>query len=148
MLIKNVTKKQLDEALALTNKQFEGNICFNRFDPANEMLTRWNVTLYTNDSKKPGHRLGFPRFTRFGSSPDYTKRRRLRYACWHVHGCFFDNLIAVAPDVAIKSTGSSLAHPNAGSDGWITKDGGNWQDWDIGSQLNPYYMSEACDCGE
>jgi hypothetical protein len=29
----------------------------------------------------------------------------------------------------------------------ITRDGGNWQDYNVGSQNDPLYASEACDCG-
>ena len=145
MLIKNTTQKQIEQALAATNKTFEDNIIFNRFDAANKKQTRFNVTLKVQDSKKAGHRRGFPYFTGFNSVPDYSKRRRLACACWHVHGTFFDKLFEINSEIAIRS-GSSLANPNRGEGGWITIDGGNWQDRDIGSRLNPYWFSEACDC--
>lgn len=145
MLIKNTTKEQIESALMATNKVFDNNIMFNRFDAANRKQTRFNVTLKTKDSKKAGHRRGFPAFTGFNSLPDWSKRRRLAYACWHVHGTFFEKLFEIAPIAAIHS-GSSLANPNRGNNGWITIDGGNWEDRNIGSQLNPYYFSEACDC--
>ena len=146
MLIKNTTQKQIEQALAETNKAFDNNIIFNRFDPANKKQTRFNVTLKTRDSKKAGHRRGFPRFTGFNSPPDWSKRRRLPCACWHVHGTFFDKLFEINPEIAIRS-GSSIANPNRiDTDGWITIEGGNWQDRNIGAVLNPYMFSEACDC--
>lgn len=145
MLIKNVTKIEIKQALVEVNKEFEDNIIFNRFDSANRKETRWNVTLYTKSVKKAGHRLGFPEFTGFNSPPNWDKRRRLRYACWHVHGTFFDKLFEINSKIAIRS-GSSLANPNRNNGGWITINGGNWQDKDIGSQLNPYWFSDACDC--
>jgi len=147
MLIKNATKTEIESALAEVNKQFEDNIIFNRFDSANRKQTRWNVTLKVQDSKKAGHRRGFPRFTGFNTPPDWNKRRRMPYACWHVHGTFFDKLFEIAPLAAVRS-GSSLANPNRSENGWITIDGGNWQDRDIGSVMNPYWFSDACDCEE
>lgn len=145
MLIKNTTKEQIEAALTATNKVFDNNIMFNRFDVANRKCTRWNVTLRTKDSKKAGHRRGQPKFMGFNQPGDFSKRKRLHYACWHVHGTFFDELFKIAPESAIKS-GSSLANPNRGNNGWITVDGGNWEDRNIGSQMVPYYFSEACDC--
>jgi len=95
------------------------------------------------DSRGKGARRGFPEFRGFNEAPDWSKRRHLSSACWHVHGVFFDALLAISKD-AIIITAGSLANPLPSNK--ITKDGGNWQDWEIGARLNPYRMSEACDC--
>jgi len=60
-------------------------------------------------------------------------------ACWHVHGTFFEKLLIVKPTARILST-------MAGKVLEITKDSGNWQDLNIGSDRNPVYASEACEC--
>lgn len=146
MLIKNITREQIEQALAVTNEIFEDNIIFNRFDAANRKQTRFNITLRTKDSKKAGHRLGQPKFMGFNVPADFSKRRRLHYACWHVHGTFFEKLFEINPEAAVKS-GGSLANPGRiDTGGWITIEGGNWCDRNISSQISPYYFSDACDC--
>lgn len=144
MLITNVNGSDIDKAMVKLNTMFKGNIIIRDF----KWLTvdRCRMTLTVKDSKGPGHRLGFPAFKGFSNPPDMTKRRRLKCACWHVHGHFFDILIGIRPEVRIKS-GGSLANPDRGG-GWITAYGGNWQDWNIGSDRWPYYFSEACECND
>ena len=137
MLIKNVSDLDLYNALELTNQKYDDNVQFNNFQRAGN--SRYRVTLRVRDSKGPGHRLGFPNY-------ETGKQRRLINACWHVHGTFFDKLFEIAPAAAIK-TGSSIANPNRiDSSKWITIEGGNWQDVNIGTDISPYYFSEACEC--
>ena len=57
-------------------------------------------------------------------------------ACWHVHGKFFDCLFKLRKDIFITSRGSRT-----------DINGGNWQDYNIGSQIHPLMASEACACG-
>lgn len=64
-----------------------------------------------------------------------SKRRRIASACWHVHGHFFDALYGVNKKAVIVSRGNK-----------ITNDYGNWEDTNIGSQMYPYYFSDACNC--
>ena len=61
--------------------------------------------------------------------------RRIAAACWHVHGDFFDALFAICPDAVVMSMGKV-----------ITKDGGNWQDWNKGSMMYPKLASACCEC--
>ncbi len=139
----HTTREALEKALAAVNKRYAGNIIFNRLDSASGTGTSFNFTLRCKDSKALGHRRGFPTFQGSGKAPGGTKRRRLPSACWHVHGYFFDALLAETPEAVIVTSGS-LANPLP--ENKITIESGNWQDWDIGSQMNPYMMSEACDC--
>ena len=60
---------------------------------------------------------------------------RHKALCWHGHGDFFDMLIAVNENAVIKSAGRT-----------IDKNGGNWQDWNVGSILNPVLFSQLCEC--
>lgn len=119
----NVTKQDLFTALELTNKVFDDNITFNRYpESANNKGTAFNFTLQVLSSKGKGARRGF-------------SGQRMISACWHVHGVFFDKLFSINEKAIIK-TGKKE----------ITIDYGNWDDFNIGSQLRPLYFSEVCDC--
>jgi hypothetical protein len=126
MLVRNVTREQLDQALAKTNEEFGGNIAFDTFHPTNTKQTHWRVTLCTFDSKAKGSRVHI-RYD-FGGKQN---TRRSRHACWHVHGTFMD---ALPPDTTITTAGRTK-HP-----------GDQWEDWNIGSMMFPVYFSESCGC--
>lgn len=122
MLIKGATQEQLTKALETVNKRFDGNIQFNRFDHAGRTRDgkeKFNVTLRVESSKGKGARRS------------QNGHRRMINACWHVHGFFFD---ALPKGTEIKSGPYNL-HP-----------GDPWHDRNIGSQIEPLYYSEACDC--
>lgn len=142
MVARNVWAADLESALAEANKVFADNIKW-RGEPTAMGATRgkgsFRFTLGLVSSKGPGHRRGFPHY-RTGAPG-----KRLAYACWHVHGVFFDALLKIAPEAVIIA-GSSLANPKEPAR--ITKEGGNWGDWQIGSQAYPLMYSEACDCAE
>lgn len=127
MLAKNCTQTDLERALELTNTLFDGNIKFRNIGPDGKNI---RFTLTVKDSHAPGARLGFP---------DYStgKQKHLAAACWHVHGYFFKNLIDACPDARIITRVAT-----------IDKDGGNWQDENIGSAYRPLRHSEACECPE
>ena len=124
-----VTFSEMKEAINMLNAKYENNIQFNRFEHMGDYFI---FTLRVKDTKKAGHRLGFPH-------PETGKQKRLSSACWHVHGDFFDCLLSLNKEAVIKSTmkGQPLV---------ITAEGGNWQDANIGSIMQPLYYSEACEC--
>ena len=132
MLIKT-KKENIVKALKLVNKKYKWNITFNRFDSLSE--NRHQVTLKVIDSYKPGHRFGFNH--NYGSlNPTVnTNRRHLPCACWHVHGHFFESLFSIDRETVIIAKGKK-----------ITKEGGNWEDTNIGSIMAPMYFSEAYEC--
>jgi hypothetical protein len=111
---------QLNEALSVINKKYKDNIIFNRLEQMSS--NRVCFTLKVKDSNEPGARRG-------------TTGRRLINACWHVHGDFFDALFDIDDSNTIVSMGK-----------FINVDGGNWEDKNIGSGMNPMYYSEACEC--
>jgi len=119
MIAKNVTIQDLEQTLRLVNKIYDNNVTFNRLEQYGK---RVRFTLRVKDSKGKGARRGHT-------------GRRLINACWHVHGDFFDILFKINPRAVIRSAGRE-----------ITKDYGNWEDWNIGSIINPLYYSEACEC--
>jgi len=122
MIAKNCTIDDLKKALDKVNKDFNDNVMFNRY-PEVVLKNQIRFTLRVKDSKGPGHRIG------------YYKRQKLTSACWHVHGKFFEYLFEINPDAVIISAGKKVTNYN-----------GNWEDWNIGSLMNPFYFSEACDC--
>lgn len=126
MKVLHTSKQELMETLAEINKEFDNNVMFDRF-PESTVPTKngFNFTLRVIDSRAKGSRIS-------------SSGRRMAKACWHVHGEFFDTLIENNQDAIVKTGyyGSSD----------IDKNGGNWKDRNIGSQYQPMYYSEACDC--
>jgi ABC-type taurine transport system substrate-binding protein len=118
MKARNTNRNEMEKALAVVNKKYKGNIQWKRFEDGKTI----NFTLTVKSSKGPGGRIGFT-------------GRRVAAACWHVHGDFFDALFGINPAAVIVSMGER-----------ISINGGNWQDKNIGSQMNPMYYSEACEC--
>lgn len=117
----NATHDELNSAMALLNEQYNDNVMFNRFD---QQGSRYNFTLRVKDSSGKGARRGFH------------NNRKMVSACWHTHGHFFECLFKTNPEVWVKSSFT----------GKITKDHGNWQDKQVGSGSNPFYLSEMCEC--
>jgi hypothetical protein len=120
---KNITIEQMQKALTKVNKKYKGNIAFRYIEQNGR---RVSFTLTVNSSKGPGGRRGF-------------SGRRVSAACWHAHGNFFECVFSICPDAVIISRGIGVT---------ITRAYGNWQDKNIGSQIQPLYYSEACDCAE
>ena len=121
MKAKNTSINELQKALETINKKYDGNITFKRLDNGKTIT----FTLTVKSSREKGARRGH-------------QGQRVSAACWHAHGDFFDSLFSINPDAVIVSMGTRT----------ITKQDGNWQDRNIGSQMQPLYYSEACDCHE
>jgi hypothetical protein len=136
MIVKNANMDHFHAALAVVNARYAGNIKFKTLEPKGRRisftLTVISSTIGTGKAKA----------TAAGVSMG-PNGRRIAAACWHVHGDFFDALFRVCPDAAVYSSGS-LANPRTGK--WITKDGGNWQDWNKGLMMYPKLASECCEC--
>lgn len=120
VIVKNTTPLELSQVLRVVNKKYDGNVEFKR-------LPEWvgrsvRFTLKVKNSKGKGARLGFT-------------GKHIASACWHIHGDFFEALLSVNPQAVIRA-GSRV----------IDVRGGNWDDWNIGSIVNPLYYSNACEC--
>jgi hypothetical protein len=127
MKFKNCTQEQLDQALAETNKEFNNNV-------------EWNnpyTTLRVKNSHEKGARLGQQEYTRKDGS---TYRKHITSACWHVHGTFFDKLLAINPKAVITTGMSKIYKDSYGNTV------GNWEDRNIGSMVQPLYYSGVCSC--
>ena len=124
MKAKNVTQNEMELAMSKINNKYNGNVEWNRFDGSRV----FNFTLKVKDSSGLGAKFGFTT----NKDGEY---RKTCSACWHVHGDFFDALIEINQDAVIVSSFAK-----------IDKNGGNWQDRNIGSMFNPRYYSESCNC--
>lgn len=128
MIVKNANMDHFHAALAVVNERYAGNIKFKTLEPKGRRisftLTVVSSTIGTGKAKvtAPGVSIG-------------PNGRRIAAACYHVHGDFFDALFRVCPDAVVMSLGKV-----------ITKDGGNWQDWNKGSMMYPKLASECCEC--
>jgi hypothetical protein len=128
MIVKNANMDHFHAALAVVNARYAGNIKFKTLEPKGRRisftLTVVSSTIGTGKAKvtAPGVSIG-------------PNGRRIAAACWHCHGDFFDALFRVCPDAVVMSMGKV-----------ITKDGGNWQDWNKGSMMYPKLASECCEC--
>lgn len=126
--VKNATREQMELALLETNKAFDDNLAWKDIKPTGRQL---QFTLTVKDSKGTGARLGRPDYFNDGNG----KQRRIKAACWHAHGEFFEALFKIAPDSEVTARGNK-----------INAQEGNWNDWNIGSVIYPFYHSEACMC--
>ena len=128
MVVKNITSKQLTEAVVELNTSYDNNIKFNNREVINNKGTRHRFTIRVKDSRGDGSRHGHSR-NKNG------EHRRTNSACWHTHGDLFDILFKINNECEVRSGGKL-----------ITSDNGNWEDRNIGSIMEPMYFSEACEC--
>lgn len=121
MRIVNVTKTDLEKAMAEVNKLYDGNIMFKSMKSANAKSTTWNVSLRAVKSDGPGARTSF-------------SGRKSIAACWHVHGDFMD---ALPKEAKIYSGmyGKTARHP-----------GEPWEDCYTGSTFNRVHLADLCEC--
>jgi hypothetical protein len=119
MQAKNITVTEMEQALAALNKKYAGNVTWNRFDTKGRHI---EFTLRVKSSKGLGAKLG-------------SNGRRSCAACWHTHGNFFEEALKIQSNAVFTSSWAK-----------IDRYGGNWQDKDIGSMMQPQMFSEACQC--
>jgi len=122
--------EDMNKALEMVNARYDGNIEFKRLEH------RGRKIIFTLKVKAIGKLKKGEIFK--GAGRAFTNNRRTGAACWHVHGHFFEAILSICPDAVITSMLAT-----------VSKDGGNWNDKEIGSPFHGYkYMSELCDCGE
>lgn len=118
MKAKNTNLQEMEKALEIINQKYDNNIRWKRFENKKTI----NFTLTVINSKEKGSKIN-------------RKGRRISAACWHVHGDFFDALFSINPNAVIISLGKT-----------ITNEKGNWENFNIGTAINPFYISDACNC--
>lgn len=131
MYFKNTTIEQMQKALKIVNKKYENNITFNRLEQSG------NRIIATLRVKNANVKNGTVKGRKLNQSylMYHCGMKSNGSACWRVHGEFFEALFSLNGSVEISSSGK-----------FITAYAGNWQDWNIGSIMNPLYYSEACEC--
>jgi hypothetical protein len=142
MIIKNVSRENLESALEMVNLRFANNIAFLKLEPVGR---RFRVRLKAQNSHGPGGRLAVYPIKARRSPIDITGRNGKplqdrhvgNCCCWHVHGYYFEELFKVQPYAVIVSKGNT-----------ITKYAGNWEDYNAGSSIAEVYASECCHCEE
>jgi len=131
MIAKNCTQEDLQAALVAVNSdhRYAGNIRFKTMETKGRRIS-FTLTVVSSTIGT-----GKAKVTAPGVSVSPDGKRRISAACWHVHGDFFDALFRVCPGSEVSSLGKV-----------ITKDGGNWQDWNKGSIMYPKMASSCCLC--
>jgi|APSaa5957512622_1039677.scaffolds.fasta_scaffold175013_1 hypothetical protein len=129
MIVKGITTEQLNQGLNLVNKLYNGNIRLNDVKSLNKKGNRLRFTLRVNDSKKIGSRHGH-------QVKNNGEHRLTNSVCFHGHGEFFECLFSINPNCEITSRGKK-----------INQFTGNWEDFSVGSLMNPMMYSWMCtDC--
>ncbi len=131
MIIKHATQDQIREALSKISPKYNFNLKFRERTPEPIGKANFRVRLGVKNS----HGKGASIHQRYNFFDGTLSERHLRSACWHVHGNFFDALFELCPDALVYARGNK-----------ITASQGNWQDYDVGSQLFPVMASDSCDC--
>lgn len=148
MYLTKGNEQDLYKALEIVNQKFKGNVFISEINHERKGV---KFRLKVKSNKGPGHSLGhmsrsknhkynhFVNKIREANSvsiePEYIiKQSRLSFACWHVHGEFFDAVFEVNPNAVIYSMGKK-----------ITKEYGNWEDTCINS-FQGIFKSSMCEC--
>lgn len=134
MQVQNVTIPELEQALAIVNNDYEGNLMWVTQPQHIGKTTRSRVSfrLSAVNCRKQGGRRGFCR------TKDGERRRIGGCACWHAHGHFFEALYQINSAAVIRTASAKITGPTFGE--------GNWQDRNVGSMFDPASYSELCDC--
>jgi hypothetical protein len=150
MIARDCTEQDLREALRRINEtdicnncygpkgNFENNIRFKKLEPNGKGFT-FTLSVYDSSVRRGKEKHSAP-----GSRINAINGRHIAAACWHAHGRFFHALFDVNPKARVFS--SFYKRIDGTYHGWITADGGNWIDGQIGSNAYPVMMSEACEC--
>jgi hypothetical protein len=121
MYAKKCTTSDLEVALRLVNVKYNDQVIWNQEPTHTKQGIKFTLKVKTN--KSVGHGISF-------------SGRQMPTACWHVHGDFFEKLFQVCPNAVVFSLGRR-----------ITQHEGNWQDFNVGSQMRPMFASKRCECG-
>ncbi|MCW3994949.1 MAG: hypothetical protein NWE98_02215 [Candidatus Bathyarchaeota archaeon] len=129
MIISRITKNEIETAFQKINAKYNNNLVLN-CETLSATRHRVRIRAVPKKQRKSddGVKLGY-------------NGRLTAAACWHVHGYFFDELLALQPKTIIRALKRKIYAKN----GRIF---GNWQDWNCGSILNPKMASDYCMCGK
>jgi hypothetical protein len=120
MIISKVSRMDLYEALKQTNNKFGNNVDIFKMYSLNMNGTRWSVRLCINNKEGPGAK----RLNPYYAEQNNFYQAPIPWACWHVHGEFFTNLLEINPYARIRS--GYYNSPKA-----ITKENWVWEPVDL-----------------
>lgn len=121
----------------VSREQYDGNITIGTgtqgdWRTVGKRVQHVRFALRVNSSKGPGHRRSVSAF-----SPS----RRLIAACWHAHRDVMAAIFEANPDARLKTSFADYRGREGFEDGFMSTYYKN-----IGSQMYPAYMGDACDC--
>lgn len=114
-MITNATEQQLVKAIYNVNYKHGYHLWINKISQLSKNRITFTIRAITGN---PG-----ARYTATG--------RRSNYASWHAHGYLYDELFETDSNIYVIANGKK-----------ITKFGGNWQDYNVGSVMYPIDFSE------
>lgn len=138
MEVKGITADQVRWAVEMVNARYDGQLelkpgnypNYEQIRELNRARNRVSFTLKVKDVRnKPGARRGH--------------ERRINAACWHLNRDLYVELFKINPDAKITTALSTY-------DGWedfLAKYPATG-DKNIGSNFQPLYMAQACNCHE
>jgi len=119
----NVSVSSMYAALRAVNRHYDSNVKFAKGPESYQDGLRFKLGV--KDSSKPGARRGI-KVNKDGSP------MKLGFACWHVHGHFFDALFSVAPGARVVSKFGS-----------VDAKSGNWQDAFVPKEAQLQYFEKV-----
>lgn len=133
MIIRNVTKEDLNWALATVNQNYQNNVTFKRLEQipgrARAGGEKWNVILTVRNCRAKGGRY-YP-----------NSNRHVTAACWHAHGLFYDALPYRRNVEIITSMGGNYNTMSRIK----VRPGEAWIDWRVNSD-DYLRASHCCHC--
>lgn len=126
MVIVGANQKEIDDALDFANEVFGGNLWLDHGRQHGSLI------LKSKEHGQPGAML----------SPS---GKKVKIACWHAWGVFMDAL----PDGTIFKSVEFVGYETDGRPKYAMrthKPGDPWQDWERGTNKNPVWQSDLCQC--
>lgn len=128
MLIRNVTRSQVEAVLAQVGESYGDNLTTHAdMHQMGSRVIRVQGRIRAESSRGPGARRSW-------------SGRRTVSACWHAHRDFYRALFAAYPQATVQTT---MARYTASNFEDVYPGTGNQN---IGSMFAPAYMPELCDC--
>lgn len=127
MLLYNCPVSTIDNALAVANKKYDGNL---KIRIAGQRGRATSFRLVVNSSHAPGAKVSA------------MTGRHIAAACWHAHRDFMVALFNLAPDARLKT---AVAYYK-GRDDFAAKFEATGRK-NVGSMMSPCEYRHACECG-
>jgi hypothetical protein len=152
MDIRGLTLEQIEQALEVANKDYNGNLTL-KGEPLNKRGDAFKVRLGIKSARRPGSRVSVSAFR--------DKPRRVASACWHANRDFMRAVFEINPDARIRTAltnserfaeyseyyGYGRKRQYTGSDHFEAIYGVTGHS-NTDSQMLPTSIQDACNCDE